>query len=72
MQSRITLSDFKFQLSRPVEWSDMDAARHVNNLVYLRWAETSRIAYFKQAGMDTSFADKLGVILAWQDCKYIF
>ncbi|MEL7376027.1 MAG: acyl-CoA thioesterase, partial [Bacteroidota bacterium] len=38
MQSRITLSDFKFQLSRPVEWSDMDAARHVNNLVYLRWA----------------------------------
>lgn len=72
MQKRIELSDFKFHISRPVEWSDMDAARHVNNLVYLRWAESSRIAYFEQAGMDTSFASKLGVILGWQDCKYIF
>ncbi|MEM6877098.1 MAG: acyl-CoA thioesterase [Bacteroidota bacterium] len=72
MQKRIELSDFKFRISRPVEWSDMDAARHVNNLVYLRWAETSRIAYFEQAGMDTSFASDLGMILGWQDCKYIF
>ena len=57
----------------PVQWGDMDAAQHVNNLVYLRWAESARIYYFMKMNMDTSFSgDAAGPILGWQDCKYIF
>jgi len=57
----------------PVQWGDMDAAQHVNNLIYLRWSETARISYFEKIGMDISFtADDAGPILGWQDCKYIF
>jgi acyl-CoA thioester hydrolase len=55
----------------PVLWGDMDSAKHVNNLIYLRWTETARILLFNQL-MDTSFDGKEGPILGWQDCKYIF
>ena len=55
----------------PVLWGDMDSANHVNNLVYLKWAETARIKLFETM-MDTSFKGTKGPILGWQDCKYIF
>jgi len=56
-----------------VQWGDMDAAQHVNNTIYLRWAETSRIAYFNALENEVSPEDgNAGFILGWQDCKYIF
>jgi acyl-CoA thioester hydrolase len=55
----------------PVLWGDMDSARHVNNLHYLRWSETARLILFEKM-MDTSFTGDQGPILGWQDCKYIF
>ena len=54
----------------PVLWGDCDMAQHVNNLIYLRWAETARIVLFDRI-MDTSFDKGVGPILGWQDCKYI-
>lgn len=30
----------------PVQWGDQDALGHVNNVVYLRWFESGRIALF--------------------------
>lgn len=69
----LALSDFNVTAKFPTHWGDEDSARHVNNLVYLRWAETVRVIYFETMGMDASFAnDAPGPILAWQDCKYIF
>lgn len=57
----------------PVQWVEMDVARHVNNVIYLNWSESARLTYFEKMGMDTSFASsEAGPILAWQDCKYIF
>lgn len=52
----------------------MDAANHVNNLVYMRYMESARIAYFEQIKMDTTFTsgESAGPILGWQDCKYIY
>ena len=70
---KVTLEQYKTTQSYMVHWGDMDAAKHVNNLVYLRWAESARIHYFEQMQMDTSFGvGGIGPILAWQDCKYIF
>ena len=57
----------------PVQWGDMDAAQHVNNLIYLKWAESARIYYFDEMEMDTSFRPGgTGPIMGWQECKYIF
>jgi acyl-CoA thioester hydrolase len=67
------LDQYAVQASYPVHWGDMDAARHVNNLVYMRWGESARLSYFEQMGMDVSFSlGSVGPILGWQDCKYIF
>ena len=69
----LTLEDFNITRRFPTHWGDMDKAQHINNLVYLRWAETIRVVYFDAMGMNTSFAPgDIGPILAWQDAKYIF
>ena len=71
----ITEKDFPHLYDFPVHWGDMDSAKHVNNLVYLRWAETVRVHYFEAIGVNTSFGPEgggTGAILAWQDCKYTF
>ncbi|MEM7106173.1 MAG: thioesterase family protein [Bacteroidota bacterium] len=70
---RLTLDDFKVFVEFPVHWGDMDAADHVNNLIYLRWAESSRIRFFEEVGIATAFKPgNIAPILGWQDCKYIF
>lgn len=53
----------------PVQWGDMDAFGHVNNVVYLRWFESVRIAYFERAGI-LSQMPLVGPILARQEIDY--
>ena len=50
MSDRSTLSSFPVRLEIPVAWGEMDAMGHVNNIVYLRWFECARIAYFERVG----------------------
>ena len=40
------LQDFNLVEEIPVRWGDMDARGHVNNTVYFRYFESSRIALF--------------------------
>ncbi|WP_196159990.1 thioesterase family protein [Reinekea sp. G2M2-21] len=55
----------------PVQWGDMDALQHVNNIVYLRWFESARIAYFDRVAlMDRLHDEKAGPILASSEVKY--
>lgn len=62
---------FKSIIEIPVAWGEMDAAQHVNNTVYLRYGESSRIAYMKDAGLSFDL-DGLGIVLAEVNCKYKF
>ena len=65
------LAQFKFTMTYEIQWGDMDAAQHVNNVNYLRWGESARIGYFAKMGMDLSFSEGVGPILGYQDCKYL-
>lgn len=56
----------------PVQWGEMDSARHVNNVVYIRWLETARIDYFARLGFDDFSGKEIGPILGSVFCKYIF
>ena len=48
-----------------VAWGEMDSFQHVNNVVYLRWLETARIAYFDRVGLMRRMVDEgVGPILA--------
>ncbi len=67
------LAQFPYQMAINVRWGEMDSAQHVNNVAYLRYAETVRIAFMDQMDENSwSGTDGDGIILAWQDCKYIF
>lgn len=50
MKQELTIADFKVQTTMVVQWGEMDAFQHVNNVNYVRWGETARIDYFKAMG----------------------
>jgi len=55
----------------PVAWGEMDAFGHVNNVVYLRWFETGRMAFFDQVGVALrDIATGSGPILAHTSCAF--
>jgi acyl-CoA thioester hydrolase len=65
------LKGFPVFVTVPVQWGDQDALGHVNNTVYLRWAESSRIEYLIRIGLwqrlDT---ERIGPIIASVSCNY--
>jgi len=65
------LAGFPVVTTIPVVWGDQDAFGHVNNLVYLRWAETVRVEYLVQAGIWVPLPPQgVGPILASLHCDY--
>lgn len=60
------LSDF------PVLWGDMDAYQHVNNVMYFRYLESSRVAYADQLNLyQVQQTTGIGPILAATSCRFI-
>ena len=67
-----SLDDFCVKVDIPVAWGEMDALRHVNNILFFRYFETARIKYFEQAGFIESMEkDYIGPILASISAKFI-
>tara|TARA_Y100000589_G_C27182013_1_gene641180 strand:- start:2282 stop:2722 length:441 start_codon:yes stop_codon:yes gene_type:complete len=61
----------------PIQWGEMDAFNHVNNVVYIRWFETSRIELFRKMWGDDDVnlqeilkGDGVGPILANFNINY--
>ena len=63
--------DFPVRIEIPVAWGDMDAFGHVNNVVYLRWFESARIAWFERVGIPDRAGGGIGPILASTHCQYV-
>ncbi len=65
------LAGFSAVVTLPVQWGDQDAFSHVNNTVYFRWFESSRIAYGRLVGLDAWKRERnIGPILASIQCDY--
>lgn len=65
--------DFPVVIEMDVRWGDMDAFNHVNNVSYLRYFESGRIAYFEAMELADFFGTKsVGPILAETSCRYKF
>ena len=68
---REILERFPIQLEVPIAWGEMDAFQHVNNLVYLRWFESARMAYFKQLNFESTMKETgIGPILRDSRIRY--
>lgn len=56
----------------PVAWGDMDAFGHVNNVVFLRWFESGRIALFGKVGVPhEDVGQQCAPILAKTTCNFV-
>ena len=67
----MSLPDFRSTITLPVQWSEQDLFGHVNNVVYFRWFESSRIKYLEQIGLpDLMTRERIGPILAAIGCNY--
>jgi acyl-CoA thioester hydrolase len=65
------LDTFPVTVEIPVAWGEMDAFQHVNNIVYFRYFESARIAYFDKLNI-IEYMDRTGVgpILASTQCRF--
>ena len=65
------LENFPVIIQVPVAWGEMDAFQHVNNIVYFRYFESARIAYFERIDFaDSEPNEGIGPILAHTQCRY--
>lgn len=56
---------------QPVQWGEMDAFQHVNNVTYFRYFENARMAYFERTGVNEHIeATNVGPILASTKCDF--
>ena len=70
-----TLEEFPVVVEFPIQWGDQDALAHVNNVIYFRWWETSRVTYAGKVGLfggDTFPPDgpRMGSVLAGMQCNF--
>ena len=70
------MNDFAFTVRLPVQWADMDAFGHVNNVRYFAWFEVARIAYMTRVGLVDSRmlrpeGEGVGPIVATTSADYL-
>ena len=67
------LKDFTVMVDLNIEWGDMDALQHVNNIEYFKYFQVARIAYFEKINSDSVFGETpIPLILASTQCKFIY
>ncbi|MFW2176793.1 MULTISPECIES: acyl-CoA thioesterase [unclassified Moraxella] len=62
------LHEYAVVYIQAVEWGDMDAFNHVNNVVYYEYAQRARIHYLEQVDM---FNATTFTVLASSSCQYL-
>ncbi len=66
-----TIDGYPVVIELPVVWGEMDAFGHVNNIVYFRYFESARIAYFEKLDvLDLMNRTGIGPILASTACRF--
>jgi acyl-CoA thioester hydrolase len=65
------LAGFPVVVEQAVVWGEMDAYRHVNNVVYFRYFENARLEYFRRLGWpELEEATGVGPILAATQARF--
>ena len=68
----LLMTGFPIILQQKLDWGDMDALNHINNVIYFRYFENVRIKYFESIGtMDEVERTKTGPIVGATECKYL-
>jgi acyl-CoA thioester hydrolase len=59
-----------FEMEIPIRWGDMDAMRHVNNTIYFRYMEQTRISWFDHCGFQPDPSGQ-GPVIINANCTFI-
>jgi acyl-CoA thioester hydrolase len=54
----------------PIRWGDMDAMGHVNNTVYFRYMEQTRISWFDALVPEAEAWKSTGIVIANASCNF--
>jgi len=66
------MSVFPSKLPIRIDWSEMDLFGHVNNVMYFKYIQASRVNYWEISGLIKEFEqDMLGPILANSTCRFL-
>lgn len=63
-----SLEQYPIIFDQVVAWGDMDAFRHVNNVVYYRYIESARIEYLNELNL---FDEPLYSVVSSSQCQYL-
>ncbi|PCI68505.1 MAG: thioesterase [Piscirickettsiaceae bacterium] len=64
--------DFTHEMTVPVRWGDADMFGHINNVQYIRYLESGRVAYCEEVLNLPLLADmKVGWLLADIQCAFL-
>jgi acyl-CoA thioester hydrolase len=66
-----SVENCKVSINVDIAWGEMDAFQHVNNVVYFKYFESVRIAYFKKLGILEEMQNSgVGPILGSTACRF--
>lgn len=60
-----------YEMEIPVRWGDMDALGHVNNIMYFRYFETTRLNWFESLGFPPLASSKEGLVIVDNHAEYL-
>ena len=63
-------ADFRHFIELPVRWGDMDAFGHVNNVQYMRYLESGRVAYIGDV-LGIATEPRENIVLADIHCTFL-
>ena len=63
------LPEFPVTIVQPVQWGEQDGLGHVNNMHFIRWFESARIAYLRKCDIQLTI-EGIGPILAAVSCNF--
>jgi acyl-CoA thioester hydrolase len=65
------MNGFTTRIELRIDWSDLDAFGHVNNLAILRYAQTARLNYMESLAMMKDHAETgIAPVLASTSCQF--
>lgn len=65
------LTEYPVTVEIPVQWGEMDAYDHVNNVAFFRYFESARVEYLERCGFTDSYReDRIGAILHSTSCRF--
>lgn len=71
MSTSALLAQYPVIFHQAVQWGDMDAYRHVNNVVYFRYFENARLEYFRRLNwLEYEKQTGIGPILAATNARF--